>query len=99
MSASNWEICPRCVVRARKREAEQLAKVMASYGKVPVDEFDAARAKIKPVVPGDFQTFREDYEIYGATDGSVHVDYSGGCSECCLSLNFNVERRLEGVDE
>lgn len=94
MSASNWAICPRCLSRARKTEAEALAKVMASYGKVPLEEFDQARAKIETPNPADFATFREDYEIYGADDGAVKVDYSGGCQVCGLELSFTDEHPL-----
>lgn len=99
MSADNWAVCPRCVARAKKAEADKLATVMASYGKIPVAEFDAARAAIKPVRDEDFRTFREDYEISGARDGVVTVDYSGHCSTCGLGLDFTDERSIPGADE
>lgn len=40
---------------------------------------------------GNYQgeTFREDYGIGGAEDGELHIDYSGECSECGLSLTFS----------
>lgn len=94
MSASNWAICPRCLARAREAEAAQLAAVMDSYGKVPVDEFDRARAEVKPVDPEDFRNFREDYEIYGAETGTVEVSYSGHCGTCGLGLDFTDKRPL-----
>ena len=99
MSADNWAVCPRCVTRAKKTEADQLAKVMATYGKIPVAEFDAARAAIKPVRDEDHRTFREDYEISGASDGDVTVDYSGGCSTCGLRLNFKEHHPIPGAEE
>ena len=94
VSADNWAICPRCVARARAAEAAQLAAVMDSYGKVPVEEFDRARAAIEPVHPGDYATFREDYEIYGAADGVVKVSYGGSCQVCGLDLSFSHEHPL-----
>lgn len=94
MSADNWAVCPRCLARAREAEAEQLAAVMASYGKVPVEEFDQARAAIKPVNPEDFRTFREDYEITGADECVVKVSYGGGCGKCGLGLRFTDEHPL-----
>ena len=94
MSADNWAVCPRCVKQARAAEAKALAKVMATYGKVPVEEFDRARADIPDLDPEKFRTFREDYEIYGAEDGTVKVSYSGGCDTCGLSLNFSDEHPL-----
>lgn len=99
MSADNWAVCPRCMARARKAEADKLAEVMASYGTVPVAEFDAARAAIKPVRDQDYRTFREDYEIYGAEGGLVQVSYSGHCDVCGLSLDFKDEHPIPGVDE
>jgi hypothetical protein len=94
MSASNWAICPRCVTRATRDHDSRLADVMATYGTVPVEEFDRARSQIKEVDPEDYRTFREDYEIYGATDGVVTVDYGGSCSTCGLSLSFKDDHPL-----
>lgn len=98
MGADNWAVCPRCLARAHKAEAAALAGVMASYGKVPVAEFDAARAAIEPVHPESYATFREDYEIHGAADGVVKVDYSGSCRVCGLSLTFTHEHDLPVED-
>jgi hypothetical protein len=99
VGASNWAVCPRCLARAKAAEARKLAEVMASYGKIPVAEFDAARAAIEPVHPRDVATFREDYEITGAQDGAVVVSYAGGCETCGLSLSFGETRPIPGVDE
>ena len=99
MSADNWAVCPRCVARAKKAEAKALAKVTGSYGKIPVAEFDAARAAIKPVRDEDYRTFREDYEISGASDGVVTVDYSGHCSTCGLGLNFKDDHPIPEAEE
>lgn len=99
MSASNWATCPRCLARAKKAEAGQLAAVMATYGKVPVEEFDQSRAAIKPVRESDHKTFREDYEITGAETGEVTVSYGGSCSACGLSLEFESPWPIEGVDQ
>lgn len=42
--------------------------------------------------PYKFQTFREDYEIYGAKDGIISVNYAGYCQVCNLSFSFKDER-------
>lgn len=39
-------------------------------------------------------TFREDYEIYGAEDGTVMVSYGGSCTTCHLTLDFKHEHNL-----
>ena len=98
MSADNWAICPRCVKRAEAARAQQVAVTGASYGKVPEQEYAEAVAAIKDVRAADYQTFREDYEIYGAEDGAVTVDYSGNCGTCGLSLDFKVRKPIPGVE-
>jgi hypothetical protein len=67
---------------------------MASYGKVPVAEFDRARAAVKPIDQQDYATFREDYEITGAKDGIVVVSYGGSCEVCGLELSFTDKHPL-----
>lgn len=91
MSASNWARCPRCTKAGREALAQRNAAVQASYGTVPVEEFDEARRQHAQAV-AEFErrdsTFREDYEIFGAEDGVITVEYSGGCRECGLHLSF-----------
>ena len=41
--------------------------------------------------------FREDYEIYGAAKGTIHVGYSGSCQACGLSIDFSHEHEIPGV--
>jgi hypothetical protein len=94
VSANNWAVCPRCIARARKRESDQLAKVMASYGKIPVEQFDHARKSIEPVEESDYRTFREDYEFYGAETGTIEVSYSGHCGACGLGLDFQQHHEI-----
>lgn len=89
MSADNWAICPRCEDRRQTRLRERAVEVQAAYGSVSVEEFDRLRNSLatdQAVEPAN--TFREDYEFYGAEDGTVHAAYSGGCSECGLGVTF-----------
>jgi len=44
------------------------------------------------------ESFREDYEIYGADEGTVTVSYSGSCTKCRLSLSFEDDHPIEGVN-
>jgi hypothetical protein len=44
-------------------------------------------------------TFREDYQIYGADEGTVHVGYSGSCEKCGLRIDFDHEHEIPGVNE
>ena len=99
MSADNWAVCPRCIKRAEAARAEQIRVTGANYGHVPEPDYAEAVQAIRDVNPKDFQTFREDYEIYGASDGKVQVDYSGHCGVCELALDFNDDHPIGGIDE
>lgn len=89
MSASNWDICPRCKARELSRIADAKERADHAYGAVPVEEFDRLRAEAdKPFNEETFRTFREDYEFYGAEDGAITATYSGECSVCGLSCSF-----------
>ena len=101
MSADNWAYCPRCTQRGQAKLDKQATAVQASYGKIPVDEFDEARRQHAAAVLKFGQrerTFREDYEIYGADTGIVMVGYSGSCTKCGLILNFTDTHPIPGLD-
>lgn len=89
MSASNWAICPRCLGTAKTAHDDALQHALLLYGTVPLNEFEEARAAADVNVDEEaFRTFREDYEIYGASKGTITVSYSGHCGTCSLNLDF-----------
>lgn len=90
MSANNWAVCPVCLSRAVTRYLDAANELSKAYGVVNFAEFDALRNKVavKGVNESDFQTFREDWEIYGADVGSVTVAYYGVCGICGSSCKF-----------
>lgn len=93
MSADNWAICPRCLAVAEKEHAERFQAAVDAYGKVPAEEYEQLRAEAQTAIDKEvFQTFREDYEIYGAEDGTIKVSYSGYCQTCHLGLDFKFEK-------
>lgn len=94
MSASNWTVCPRCKDRAEAARAAKLDALSKAYGSVPLDEYEAMKADVMIDSAGEYaeQTFREDYEIYGASSGTVKVSYSGHCTECGLGTDFEDAR-------
>lgn len=97
MSADNWAKCPRCsAVATAEFQAREVA-IQASYGVVPVGEFDAARQALeddRAAFGQREETFREDYGIHGAETGVVTVSYGGGCSKCGLELSFTEEHPI-----
>lgn len=90
MSASNYAACPRCTARARKEQEAAMARLAAAG----LDD-GTFNLTVRPVGP----TFREDYEIYGADSGTVHVGYSGRCETCGLSVDFDHDHEIPGVTE
>lgn len=99
MSADNWAYCPQCTERCEASFRQREAAIAASYGTVPVEKFDADRAKLdadKRAFDTRTPTFREDYEIYGAETGEITVTYSGHCTECACGLDFDDVRSIPG---
>lgn len=100
MSASNWDRCPRCLKQAEDVIDNLQRQVDEAYGHVPIDKFDQMReslAEQRRLLTQSFQTFREDYRIYGAEEGVVKVRYSGSCSVCKLNLEFACAHPIEGL--
>jgi hypothetical protein len=75
-------------------------RVDASYGQVPVDEFDRVRAALaqqRKDAEGAPKTFRETWQIYGADEGVVTVVYVGSCTICKLNLEFTEDHEIPGL--
>jgi hypothetical protein len=100
MSADNWATCPRCSKRREDALAKREADIAASYGKIPVADFDNLRFQLSADRHEQLDaTFREDYEIWGAEDGEVKVKYRGVCGACNLRLNFEHSHPLDFGEE
>ena len=93
MSADNWTQCPRCQVDDESRQDALIKIANDAYGRVSPDEYEIARQN---ALHPDFEedTFREDYEFYGAELGVVRYTYSGECTVCGLEVEFNGEHRF-----
>lgn len=99
MSADNWAICPRCLDRAKAASAARFQTAVDAYGKVPPDEYERLRSEAQtPIDEDSFQTFREDYEFYGASEGTVVASYSGHCGTCNLGVDFKHEHKFYESD-
>ena len=96
MSADNWTTCPGCYDKAQKEAIEEHERVAGLYGVVPVEEFDAERAALPPIDPEIDNTFREDYEFFGASQGEIHCRYKGQCMTCGLSVEIKDAKRFYG---
>lgn len=95
MSADNWAVCPRCNLVASRAADERAAAVTTLYGKVPLEEYERARSELLMSMSaermGVTETFREDWEIYGAETGVVKISYRGSCLTCGLSASHEHE--------
>lgn len=90
MSADNWIQCPKCASARAAEIARREQDVAGQYGLVPVEEFDASRKTLAAfVAERPEETFREDYEFYGAAEGAVEWSYSGTCTTCGLRVKFS----------
>lgn len=100
MSADNWAICPRCLDEAKAEAQARFQAAFEAYGKVTPEEYERIRDLAQEPIDKDvLQTFREDYEFYGAENGTVTAVYSGHCSKCSLGVDFKHEQTFYERDE
>lgn len=90
MSANNWVVCPRC----GRDDKAALAELDAGWGNLTRPKWVRLEVNTSPMLQG---TFREDYEIYGASSGAVTVEYAGECTECHLKLVFSESHPIPGI--
>ncbi|GAB3776643.1 hypothetical protein FB382_004355 [Nocardioides ginsengisegetis] len=96
MSADNWGVCPQCKVSRERDIANTERAVAETYGKVSVEKFDDARARLEAKRAEPIQyTLREDYEMGLDEDGEFYVIYSGGCRECGLTHKFKHSEQVD----
>lgn len=89
MSADNWAICPQCLDGATAARDERLRAAADAYGQVPPEEYLSLLAEAEtPVEAETFRTFREDYDIDGARDGTIVASYKGRCQVCNIHAEF-----------
>lgn len=104
MSASNWQVCPRCLEKALADKAAAQERARAAYGVQPVEEFDRLRALgDQPIDLESLTTLREDWDIgiyfvnsledanttSSAAKFSSH--YKGYCSTCGFTYTHKFE--------
>ena len=102
MSADNWARCPRCHARALAEFEKREKMIEAAYGQVSIEEFDLMRERLdndREKHENARETFREDYEFFGADQGVVTAKYSGECNVCGLKLKFEENHEIPGVED
>lgn len=113
MGADNWEPCLNCRETLEGEVAGTIRALEKSlkdaYGTLPVDEFmalvgetrektSAQTARLEAQTDRNEHTFREDWDIYGAEDGTVTIEYSGRCTTCGYggTGTFTVPLKVQG---
>lgn len=87
MSADNWTYCPKCQENARIKAAKAEAKLLESYGKIPINEYLKRMGEVNNP-PKLEESFREDYEV-GIIDGSLEISYRAWCNVCDFKWNHD----------
>lgn len=97
MSADNWADCPRCKDTLVNNVIELEKELRESYGKVAMSVYESMQYRLqearKAVEKADSgydrdNTFREDYEFFGAETGTITVSYHGQCTICGLECSI-----------
>lgn len=96
MSASNWDVCPKCVKAKEAADQKAKADVDAAYGKMKaadyLDLLKKTEAKCEEAVP---QTLREDWELGISSECKFYVIYKAECRECGFSHSYRHEQAID----
>ncbi len=96
--SANWSCCPKCLAKAKVERASNIAEANDLYGKVPMEEFLAAKNKAEVGCVTN-NKLREDFIIGVRYDGLFSVGYRGECKEPGCSFVFTFEKEIPSVLE
>jgi hypothetical protein len=112
MSADRWSTCFHCCRTAKNGVAavheDYKRQLGEAYGQIPLDEYRLLEAEAQAAVMAaqdklseirDNTTFREDWDITGADEGTVCISYAGSCSVCGARVTFNAEQAIDSPTE
>lgn len=94
MSADNWTKCPRCKANYQTEYVKAVNDIDSQYGKLDKNEWLSRYEQLQRRAEPNNNTFKEDYEFYGAETGTLSIRYTGRCTECNLFLEFNHDIRF-----
>lgn len=94
MSADHYAICPRCRDEAKADYETRQRRLREAYGAMPVDEYEALSKAAEAFDEERFRTFREEWEFFDASTGTVKMSYGGECDRCGLSVTFDGEKKF-----
>ena len=94
MSADGWQQCPQCSEEAEKKINELTNSIDEQYGRLDPEswlEFKRCTELDIDEIERSEQTWREQFEFFGAESGVLKVSYSAYCTVCKLKLEFKQE--------
>ncbi len=94
VSATAWQICPRCYATAVKAHEKELAEVAQSYGKINSAEWIERNAAAQQPTNLE-ETLREDYEMLIEKNGNFYISYQASCEICGFEHSFKHEEQLD----
>jgi hypothetical protein len=69
--------------------------VASLESKLTAEEFASISGSLAAAIdPEKFRTLREDYEFYGAEEGTVRWDYGAGCGVCRLRVSLSGNKKF-----
>jgi hypothetical protein len=89
MSASNWDVCPKCLKLAR-------TAVDTQYGKITKEEYDLLKEKLEKLENNTDHTLREDYcQGINNDKEEYFVEYGCRCDECGFSFSYAHKEKVK----
>ena len=90
MLNEDYSYCPRCLDKA----SHVIKVVEASYGNIPMDEWNEKMEESKDLKPKE-KTVKEYHQFY-VQDSTLYITYSGECQNCDFKffLKHHTEYRL-----
>lgn len=98
MSASDWDVCPKCRRDAASKYVAASAKARASYAKVTLEEYHSLLAAAQEMMPPRREatelTLREDYQLGVDSEGTFTVSYKCSCQHCGFEYSFKQTEKV-----
>jgi hypothetical protein len=96
MSADGWDTCPRCENDSAEKIKELELALADAYGNIELEDWLAMKEETKANIQwleSQEETWRENYEFYGANTGTLSIRYGAYCTKC--GLEFEYEEDVE----
>ena len=94
MSATDWSICYNCIGKAQKKLA-RLNEVAMKPNSPDWNNYMELKKKLQENIYTNYNTLREDYEVYIDEGLNFRVDYRCFCEKCGFSYEYSHSEKLK----